>query len=115
MKIYQNNLFAHLRLHIYDFLFIAVLIFAFYIRIVNINNYYPIDMADVARDYLVSSHIIQYKELPSVGPYASNDVVRNSPVYYYLLAFFLLFQNNIFFLGLANVFLQIVTIFIILV
>lgn len=113
MKICRDILFAHLRLHIYDFLLIAILIFAFYIRIVNIIDYYPIDMADVARDYLVSSHIIPYKEFPSIGPYASNDLVRNSPVYYYLLAFFLIFSNDIFSLGVANIILQIVTIFII--
>lgn len=63
---------------------------------------------DGTRDYLVASHIIKYGEFPKTGPYNLLDPsgIKNSPVYFYILALPLLFYQSPLTLGLLNIFLQ---------
>lgn len=67
---------------------------------------------DGTRDYLVANHILTSKEYPLVGPYnLLNEVgIKNSPVYFYLLAAILTPFNNILTLSFVNILLQIAVI-----
>lgn len=97
---------------LYDAIFIVLLIVGFLIRL---NGFYSITYTeDGSRDFLVAHHIVKYHEFPSTGPANSDySTLKNSPLYFYFLAFFLLFNDNFIFLGLINVFLQMATIIII--
>jgi hypothetical protein len=65
---------------------------------------------DVARDYLIASHIVAYHDLPLVGPDNFLGPTFNSPAYYYIIAALLSLQNDFLFPGLVNVLLQILSI-----
>lgn len=69
---------------------------------------YVFAWGDGTRDYLVADHIIRYRELPLVGPYnlLYEQGMRNSPVYFYLLALFLIPFNHILTLSGVNIILQ---------
>ena len=94
-----------------------ILILSLVIRLYNLD--YPLSYifawGDGTRDYLVADHILRYKEFPLLGPFnLLNEVgVYNSPVYYYLLAFFLIPYNHVLTLGVVNIFFQIGTILLI--
>ena len=64
---------------------------------------------DGTRDYLVASHIVQYGEFPMAGPVAGG-LLHTSPLYFYALASILLIKNDLLFLGLVNIFFQILAI-----
>lgn len=66
---------------------------------------------DSTRDYLVAHYIAQDGERPLVVYYDGG--IRGSPLYFYLLAGFLKIKDSVFFLGVVNIFFQIVTIFLI--
>jgi len=67
--------------------------------------------SDTGRDYLIASHIAAYNEFPLVGPPSSAFPDFNTNIlFYYILAAFLTIKNSLFFAGLANVFLQVLTI-----
>ena len=101
----KNNIFS------LTGLFILVLLVGIFIRIHFFT--YPIllnDQAESSRDYLIARHIADFHEFPSVGPW--NNALRaftNSPFYYFWLAFFVFFYDNIIFLGVINILLQIVS------
>ena len=66
---------------------------------------------DTGRDYLIASHIVVYNEFPLAGPPSSAFPDFNTNVlFYYILAAFLTIKNSLFFAGLANVFLQVLSI-----
>lgn len=91
-----------------DAAFCILLLIGLYLRLSNLH--YPINNPEASRDYLVANHIITHHEYPLMGPW--NGVfgpIKNSPLYYYILAGFLLVKNNIMFLGIMNVFLQLAT------
>ena len=69
---------------------------------------YVFAWGDGTRDYLVADHIIRYRELPLVGPYnlLYESGIRNSPIYFYLLALFLMPFNHILTLAGVNIILQ---------
>ena len=98
----------------YDWLLIALLLISFLVRLDNYSFPFDIGGGDTARDYLVSKSIIggddfALKAYPLFGP--GNDWgLINSPIYYYLGSFFLLFNNSFFFLNLVNIFFQTLTI-----
>jgi hypothetical protein len=51
---------------------------------------------DVIRDYLVADAIVRYGDIPLIGPVNSVLAgIRNSPVYYYLLAVLLIPYNDV--------------------
>src|SRR3989344_1936081 len=101
MKRYQNIFFA------------AFLIISLFIRLLYIDNAaIPKTYSDSLRDYLIADHIISFGEVPLIGHsnfFLNNIGLRNSPIYYYLLAIFLIPYNNIFVLIVINVFLQLST------
>jgi hypothetical protein len=85
----------------------AVMVVAFLLRIAVFDvagtDYFHVD---VARDYLIASHILAYHDLPLVGPDNFLGATFNSPLYYYIVAGLLFVQNNFLFPGLLNVLLQ---------
>jgi hypothetical protein len=69
-------------------------------------------MEESSRDYLVANHILEYQEFPLVGPistFPDSTYSRHSAFYFYFLAFLLAIKNNISFLNIVNVFLQVLT------
>lgn len=70
---------------------------------------YGFSWGDGTRDYLVANHILNYRELPNVGPFnlLYDSGIRNPPLYFYFLALFLIPFNNILMLGFVNILLQI--------
>lgn len=97
---------------LHGILFLILVAVSLVIRINNLD-YPPLQLADPAKDYLVSHHIVADKEFISAGPGTSILIIRNSPLYSYLLALFLVIKDDFFFLALVNIFLQIFTLFII--
>lgn len=96
-----------IKLNIHYILLTIVLAVGLFININNLEYKYPVGDGDVSRDYLIASHIVEYGELPTLGPWNSiYGPLRNSPLYFYVLASFLFFHNNILFLGVINILLQ---------
>ncbi len=94
--------------HWYNTAFFLLLLIALVLRLSNLH--YPINNPEASRDYLVASHIVAYHEYPLMGPWNGMlGGIKNSPLYYYVLAGFLLIRNDIMFLGLVNVLLQLTT------
>lgn len=70
-------------------------------------NYPTLDSLDPSLEYLVASHIVNFKEFPLTGTTGLNGAASvNSPAYYYFLAFFLLFHRSVFTLYSVNILLQ---------
>lgn len=96
---------------------ILLLCISFFIRIYRLE--YPGILSskwgDGTRDYLVAHYIRSYGEFPLIGPFnlLFDQGLRNSPLYYYLLALFLVPFDNVMTLGVVNVFLQLFSIFLI--
>ncbi len=96
---------------------ITILLISLFVRLYNLD--YPLSYifawGDGARDYFVADHIVKYKEFPLLGPFnLLNEVgIYNSPVYYYLLALFLVPYNHVLTLGVVNIIFQMLTIFLI--
>ncbi len=98
----------------------TVLFFLLLVTLLGVNLFlrfsqydYPIDIfgGDGNRDYFVAHHIITYHEYPLVGPYngGSDNIIKNSPFYFYLLAFILLFHDTVLFLGQVNIVFQVIS------
>lgn len=93
---------------------IIILFLSFLVRIPRLD--YPLSFGfawgDGTRDFLVANHIVKYREFPLVGPtnLLSDSGIKNSPVYFYLLALMLIPFNNILMLSLINILLQILVI-----
>lgn len=96
---------------------IIILLVSLFIRLYNLD--YPISYifawGDGTRDYYVADHIVRYKEFPLLGPYnLLNEIgIYNSPIYFYLLALFLIPFNHVLTLGVVNIIFQIFTIILI--
>lgn len=91
-------------------IFLFILLAAFILRAQRFDFplSYVFAWGDGTRDYLVADHIIKYRELPLVGPYnlLYESGIRNSPIYFYLLALFLIPFNHILTLSGVNMILQ---------
>lgn len=99
------------RLNITTTLFITLLLIGLWLRLYRLPQNYDVAQGDVARDYLVAHHIVADKEYPTLGPWNSvYTSLRNSPLYYYFLAAFLLIKDDIYTLGVVNVVLQMISI-----
>lgn len=102
---------SYFKQHLFWMLLIAIVIVGSLLRITVFDttgaNFYHVD---VARDYLMSSHIIMYGDLPLTGPDGYFGPNSNSPVYYYLIAGMLFLYDAILFPGLLNIVLQIAAI-----
>ncbi|MEK7561231.1 MAG: hypothetical protein AAB539_04755 [Patescibacteria group bacterium] len=68
---------------------------------------------DYNRDYLVAHHMVQYGEHPLTGPMGQLGTILPSPAYFYFLALPLLIKDDIIFLGIFNVLLQIAAVILI--
>jgi hypothetical protein len=103
---------SFIRHNIFYIGFILLLLVAFFVRVYQLD--YPLNVmgGESMRDYMFAHHIILYHEYPLVGPFhsASSGFLKNSPLYYYFLASFLLFFDSIVTLQFANVFLQLASI-----
>lgn len=91
-------------------LVLAIFLVSFILRINRLD--YPLSgtfaWGDGTRDYLVASHIVRFGELPAIGPYnlLDDSGIKNSPVYFYLLALPLLIYDHPLTLGVVNICLQ---------
>jgi hypothetical protein len=67
-----------------------------------------VNAGDGIRGYLVANHIVKFGEHISVGPYSSatQGLIIYPPTYYYVLAFFLLINDSVLFLGVVNLVIQ---------
>ncbi|MBI4036863.1 glycosyltransferase family 39 protein, partial [Candidatus Daviesbacteria bacterium] len=99
----------------YSLTFLILLIFALVLRLNRLD--FPLSntfvWGDGTRDYLVANHILKYGEFPLLGPYnllLDYGIQTNSPLYFYLLALFLIPFNNVLTLGLVNILWQILVI-----
>lgn len=91
-----------------------ILLGNFLIRFRRID--YPIHNGEIQRDYLVSRHIIKYKEFPLTGyccifnrSFMNN--IRHAPLYYYLVAPLLIIKDDLLFITVLNVFLQVFAVY----
>lgn len=108
------HLVIFIKVHFYETFICILLIISLLIRIANFNFQDLQYNLDGYRDYLVANHIIIYHEFPSTGPYNHyKPELKNSPTYFYLLAGFLIIQNDVLFLALVNIFLGLLTILLI--
>lgn len=92
--------------HNHEILLFCILCVALLLRI---NSFHSISYAwqsDYDRDYLIAHHIVAYHELPLTGPDGEFGSAGNSPAYFYFLALPLLLKDDIVFLGVFNVLLQ---------
>lgn len=101
------------KLVLYESLFILILLeVGFLIRTYNFSFDNIIINLDGNRDYLLAHHIIKYKEFPLVGSFAYHTV-KNSPIYLYLIATFLLVKDSILTLWFVNILIQLLIIFVV--
>lgn len=94
-----------------NLVFFAILIFSLLIRLERLD--FPLSdifwWGDGSRDYLVANHILKYQEFPKLGPFnlLYDSGLRNSPLYFYTLALFLIPFNHPVTLTFINICLQI--------
>lgn len=94
-----------------NLVFFIVLILSLLVRLERLD--FPLSdifwWGDGTRDYLVASHILQYNEFPKLGPYnlLYESGIRNSPLYFYVLALFLIPFNHPVTLTFFNIIFQI--------
>lgn len=89
--------------------FLIILAFAIVIRL-NIFDY-PLNSEETNRDFLISRHIVQYGEFPSLGPRNGTlPDLGNSPAYYYFLSGIFKVYDNPIFVSAVNLTLQILAI-----
>lgn len=106
----NNNLmiwFLKKRERLVIFVVTALLLLTSAVLFNNLN--YP-NAPDAGRDYLIGRHIIQYNEFVLTGPINNVYGFLNSPLYFYLVSALLLIKDDILFLSVANIFLQILTV-----
>lgn len=91
------------------FLLFLILAISFIIRIRLFD--YPLQNGESVRDYIVGYHIVQYHEFPLTG-HASGifSPLKNSPLYYYVIAGIVAIKDNFLFLGYVNILLQLAVI-----
>lgn len=92
-------------------IFLIIIILSLVVRISSFDFpfNYIFEWGDGTRDYLVANHIVKYKEFPLVGPFnlLYEGGIRNSPLYFYLLAVMLVPFNHVLTLSAINIVLQI--------
>jgi len=100
-----------MKFNFYTILIFLLLIVSLIFRMSRLE--YPIihtsKWGDGTRDYLVAHYIKQFGELPLVGPFnlLFESGFRDSPLYYYILAIFLMPYDNLMSLSLINIFFQV--------
>lgn len=103
-----------MKFNVKTFLLISLLSVSLVIRIYKLE--YPGILSskwgDGTRDYLVAHYIKQYGERPLLGPFNLffDSGIKNNPLYYYLLAIFLIAKDSVETLGIINILFQIATI-----
>lgn len=109
------NLKSFIRRYFYQICLIVLLLFSFIIRLIRLDYPLTFKWGDGSRDYLVAHHMVQYGEWPMTGPYGllQDQGLRNSPLYFYFLAFWLKLYDNIYFLAFINISFQLATIYLI--
>lgn len=103
-----------MKVNIYTILIFLLLIVSLFFRLSRLE--YPIihtsKWGDGTRDYLVAHYIRQFGEMPLIGPFnlLFESGIRNSPLYYYILAIFLMPNDNLMTLSVINILLSVLTI-----
>ncbi len=87
------------RLPIWDILAIIIIVIGIGIRLSRLDI--PFDPEDVHLDYLAAHHMVRYGEIPWSG--SGNPILIDSPLYYYIVAFFVRIYDSLFFLAVANI------------
>lgn len=89
-----------------NFLFLAVLFCAIIVRLLIFD--YPLTQEETNRDFLITRHMAENKELVTFGPRNGTlPGLGNSPAYYYLLTLIFSVFDNVMFVSTINFFLQI--------
>lgn len=106
----MSKIFTNLkRVNLSLFFLSLTIITYFFLSLDNLS--YQLLSPDTSRDYLISERISKYLELPATGPVNSLVVaVKNSPVYFYLMAFFIKISDEPNFIGFINIIFQIISI-----
>lgn len=89
---------------------VIFVIFQLFLRFYTFPDIIDMKQTDVHRDYLIANHIVSFHEYPLTGPQNSFSTFRNSPIYYYILAAFLLIYNHFLFLQVVNIVFQVCSI-----
>jgi 4-amino-4-deoxy-L-arabinose transferase-like glycosyltransferase len=97
------------RIRLPQFILVILLLVGFFLRLNALS--YPFQKNDARRDHLIMRHMVEYHEFPAVGPYNAFTGGKNSPVYFYLIAPFLLINTSFLFLSLINIIFQVATIY----
>lgn len=106
---FKNRLIGSLKLvwsWNHEIFILVIFAAALFLRLQNFNNPDYHYIGDYNRDFLIAHHILEYHEFPLVGPNGRFGQITQSPIYFYFLALPLLIKDDIIFLGLFNVFLQ---------
>lgn len=98
--------FNFCRAHSHEILLVLILCVALLLRLYGFQDRHYSYQSDYNRDYLVAHHIVAYHEFPLTGTDNQFGSRGDSPVYFYLLALPLLIKDDIIFLGLLNILLQ---------
>lgn len=107
-KLTELILTNNLKLKLMTVFVCLLLVVAFLLRL---RYFAYIFGGDIERDYLIAQHIIKFGEFPLSGPWNGIlGALRNSPLYFYLIAFFVFIVRDIENLWLVNAFLQTLTI-----
>lgn len=76
---------------------------------------YPLVNGEAHRDFLVGSHMLKYGDIPLTGPCClfngEYGMIRNAPLYHYIISFILIFNNDMMFLQSMHILFQLATIF----
>jgi hypothetical protein len=108
-----QHFFLKRKIFFYWTLVSLVCIFSFLFRFETFKYPHYLYQPDYSRDYIIGSHILEYGEFPTAAPRTTPlGTILGSPFYFYLIAFFLLLHNDMFFLGWINFFLQFFTLLI---
>ncbi len=98
--------------HSSKLILIIILVMSFFVRITYLDYPLLLHDGDGMEGYLLANHIIRYNEYPSVGPFNPGEyVIRSSPLYYYLIALFLLLHNSPVFLSFVSIVIQLFVIY----
>lgn len=93
-------------------MFIIIILVSLYIRLNKLDYPLASNGGEGITAYLVADHILQYKEFPPFAQDGGSGIMKyNSPLYFYLIALFLTIKNDVIFLGMVNIFFQVLSIF----
>lgn len=82
-----------------DVLVLVIISLGVAIRLLQLDI--PFQPEDVHLDYLAGHHVVKYGEVPFSG--SGNPILIDSPLYYYIVSFFVFLKDDLLFLAIANI------------